>query len=549
MESDAGNNGKKEEAPKVTCEAVGSSDELTSGVRSGDWHTGTEWKSDGTQGAGFFGHSIWKGAFWTKKNLLAVVLVIATGIVPICILGEATTPPYSDRGWFSGIFSDKVVGCSGNIGSAPQNTTVTGIETVFALDTTYGAFTFAQVKAIDLLWDVALGRGLQFLAGWAAYIVFCDALLKTIERHPTSFAVFQRIALEGPSARAIGTLIKELWATKSRRTKALFFYMLLSTAYIISVPIVIGAMTGYDSTAIAWVGLDDSSNIVPTSSLERTWLIKGVLNDTWSEPACADVDLRLKLSLIQSGRRQKCDCLLPNGTIFTAEQVKQAEDAYDSSYLQVLQCRYDFSNNTQTWEDSGFVESNKLTTYSCNSTFPMTIKDKTYDASDLKTGYGYCYNSIAYNETWIASRSRCLPDTANQKYKWGFSTVISALFVFVTTAWVVSMYALWLYAQHNSTLVSEGFRMTPLRAAFAMVKAAKHRTGLCEKGLVRKNTVELEKELYGGKGSKKTKLHYSIFTEDVEEGEDGLLAKERRGKQGGEQRRRDGYRLHPGQES
>ena len=62
--------------------------------------------------------------------------------------------------------------------------------------------------------------------------------------------------------------------------------------------------------------------------------------------------------------------------------------------------------------------------------------------------------------------------------------------------------------------------MTPLRAAFAMAKAARRRTGLGEKALVRANTNYLKQELYGKKGSEKTNLEYSIFAVDPEAGEE-----------------------------
>jgi hypothetical protein len=59
--------------------------------------------------------------------------------------------------------------------------------------------------------------------------------------------------------------------------------------------------------------------------------------------------------------------------------------------------------------------------------------------------------------------------------------------------------------------------MTPLRAAFAMAKAAKRKTGLGEGQLVRANTKELEQELYGGKKMAGTSVEYSIFGDEDEE--------------------------------
>lgn len=464
--------------------------------------------------------SMWKWTSKTRNHIFAFVLVLATAVVPLIILGEATSPPYAGRAPFSSLFLDKVISCGGSIGGRPANSTITGMEKVFALDMTFGQYTFSQVKAIDIAWDTGMGRGLQLVASWASYIIFCDALLKSIERHPASFITFQRIALEGPRLKSIATLMVELWAAKSKRTKALFFYMLWSTAYIITLPIVIGAMTGYDATAVAWIDIEGVDNIVPASSVKETWMVKGTVNETFVQPACVDKQLKDKYSWIVGQRLETCDCQIPNGTRYSGKELESMRLTSQFYEVMSLGCIYNFTSNAQTWEGVDFPDRNSRKTYSCNSTMPVTIKDKTYDAQDLVTSSGYCHQSIAYNETYLEGKSRCLPDTAHPSYEWGFSTLLSGLFVFVTSAWVISMYILWLDSQRDSTLVQMGYRMTPLRAAFAMARAARQRTGYCEKQLVRADTEALEKELYGHKGSRKTKVDFGVFVEDTEGGEE-----------------------------
>ena len=159
--------------------------------------------------------------------------------------------------------------------------------------------------------------------------------------------------------------------------------------------------------------------------------------------------------------------------------------------------------------------------YPCNSTVSVTVNGKTYDAQDLDGTGGYCYNSIGYNTTSLEGKTRCLPDTAAQTYQWGFSTLMSGLFVFATVAWVVGMYVLWQDAQLNSTLVKQGYRMTPLRAAFLIVHVARRKTGLGGRQLIRAETKGLERELYGKKGLDRAELEFGIFHESLEEGEEG----------------------------
>lgn len=79
------------------------------------------------------------------------------------------------------------------------------------------------------------------------------------------------------------------------------------------------------------------------------------------------------------------------------------------------------------------------------------------------------------------------------------------------------MYIVWQDAQFKSTLVKSGYQMTHLRAAFAMAKAAKRKTGMNEKQLVRADTGELKQELYGTRRMKGTKVEYRLFEDGNEE--------------------------------
>ena len=69
--------------------------------------------------------------------------------------------------------------------------------------------------------------------------------------------------------------------------------------------------------------------------------------------------------------------------------------------------------------------------------------------------------------------------------------------------------------------------MTPLRAAFAIAKAVKHKTGLGEGRLVRHDTKDLNKELYGTRKEKGTKIDYGIFVVHGDEGDEKGLRRRR----------------------
>jgi hypothetical protein len=298
-------------------------------------------------------------------QVIAFCFLAAFGIAPLVFIGHYTPIGQNSPGErpFYGIFQDKVLSCGDSLGT-PENATVTGVEKFFVLDKTFGQFSFSEVKSLDVAWDILVGRGVQMIAWWVGYVVFSDALLRAIERHPTSFQIFQRIALEGPSLLSLWTLVKELWCSKSKRTKALFFYMWIATFYIICIPMFLGAMTGYDSTSIAWVSLDDHDNIVTAAAIKRSGLVMGTQEGLFDHFKCADGDLYYRVYNEVNLRRGYCDCQLRNGTILSPEKYSRWDmmrwprdpftDCKDSVALLLLtkltlQGRFNFPGNNQTF--------------------------------------------------------------------------------------------------------------------------------------------------------------------------------------------------------
>jgi hypothetical protein len=147
----------------------------------------------------------------------------------------------------------------------------------------------------------------------------------------------------------------------------------------------------------------------------------------------------------------------------------------------------------------------------------VKLNGETYDAQNLNGTRGYCYKNTGWKNQDLYDKSQCLPDTANPTYEWGFSTMLAGVFIIINFLWSIGMYVVWQNAQFNSSLVWGGYSMTPLRAAFAMAKVAKHRTGLGEKQLVRAETKDLEKELYGYQDIKGSKVDYNLFFETIED--------------------------------
>jgi len=242
---------------------------------------------------------------FTKKQIYALLLVLLFGIIPFAVFGR-----YEAKGnvlfWYA--FTAKIQSCENAIAlNMPQNSTVEGAESLFVLDASFGGFTFAQAKAIDVAWDIIIGHGWQLCTWTVAYIVFSDAIVRLIERHPAPFRVFRRIGLEGPSLNSAWALLEELFKKKSKRTWGLFFFMLLSTVYVLSIPAFLGAMTGYDSQTIPWVTIGpDENNIVPASYFETGYAVVGTWNTTFPEPTCEASSQLSEWSNLESNKKSFC---------------------------------------------------------------------------------------------------------------------------------------------------------------------------------------------------------------------------------------------------
>ncbi|KAL1608856.1 hypothetical protein SLS59_002047 [Nothophoma quercina] len=219
---------------------------------------------------------------------------------------------------------------------------------------------------------------------------------------------------------------------------------------------------------------------------------------------------------------------MPNGTLAPPSTFYYSDyyglirnGSYSYNLEQIPSCLFNYQGSNDSWEQDDYTSKDGGTwervTYACNETVTLKVNEEVYDIQNLNGSYKLCYNNHGYDQYELQGKSRCLPDTANPSYQWGFSTMLSGIFVFIHFGWCLSMYVVWLDAQIKSTLIQEGYEMTPLRAAFAIAKAVKRRTGLEEGQLVRHNTKDLNKELYGTRKVTGTKVDYSMFVANAKD--------------------------------
>jgi hypothetical protein len=123
----------------------------------------------------------------------------------------------------------------------------------FTPSLSFGAFTFIEVKIIDIAWDLIIGSGGQLLLAWVNYRVFNEWIVYHREMLLTSYKLYTALAFETTTMSILSVLGKEFLAF-AKGTWKLFFRrlailsMLLSNLYILSFPTLMAAMTGYITT-------------------------------------------------------------------------------------------------------------------------------------------------------------------------------------------------------------------------------------------------------------------------------------------------------------
>lgn len=111
-----------------------------------------------------------------------------------------------------------------------------------------GDWTYTHVKILDVIWDVAVGRGGQLLLIYIAYCVFSRSLTYVMETKAVSYQTYSAVSFESTSLRSIWQYLRNVgWrrSDQNGRIPRTFIAMTLASLYVVSLPTLFSAMTGY----------------------------------------------------------------------------------------------------------------------------------------------------------------------------------------------------------------------------------------------------------------------------------------------------------------
>ncbi|TKA75345.1 hypothetical protein B0A55_05565 [Friedmanniomyces simplex] len=381
-----------------------------------------------------------------------------------------------------------------------------------------GSYTYPEAKAIDVFFDLVVGRGGQVLAAIMAFTVIRKSLLLSIEERPVPLPLTFSVYFNHVSPSLVGAILQNLaipFRARKHKDKAVSSWRLLAwlylCAYVLVLPTLLSAMTGYQTTGAIWfqpeftsdnslasaaslapnpalsirdgsrIGLSDneavSLNLTQSSTGQVDNYYNAILGYYFAiENALYNATWHLTVSEITDpglqGQGPGNSAGVPAWAYCTVSQTGNycaAEGQYGSTYATPPSNAPELTTPEFTW--SNITLNNKTHVLQPPPldivwAAPATTWSLVLDDAGLNGGY--------FTNASIAQTAVCQPSA---QYQWGFSTALLFLFSCMTIAFAATLLGLeatvWLYSRSN--LYQQ--RRSGYRDAVDVVQALKEEFG------------------------------------------------------------------------
>ncbi|KAK5739017.1 hypothetical protein LTR17_005535 [Elasticomyces elasticus] len=356
-------------------------------------------------------------------------------------------------------------------------------------------YTYPEVKAIDVAWDLLVGRGGQLAAAAAAFVVIWKSLLLSIEKQSVPLPLAYSVYFDWISLSLGAAILRNLaipFYARDHHEKAVPLHRLLGwlylCIYVLVLPTIISAMTGYQSTGDVWFApptgstrLAPATEMVPNPAL----IIRDGSRVGLSDNEAVDFMTRAVVLYGEVQVNEYYNTILgyyfaTQNALHNTTWTLNAQSVYS---LNLRATGPTYSGNTSAWayctvshygdycadDDTGHIGAPTPAdppSYGTPDSIwsNITLNNQTYVlqpppldivwaapattwavvlAEDPQYG-GYFPNAS------IAETAVCLPST---KYQWGFSAVLLCLFCCMTIFFAATLLALeieiWLDSRSN----------------------------------------------------------------------------------------------------
>ncbi|XPS95522.1 hypothetical protein M3J09_004810 [Ascochyta lentis] len=136
----------------------------------------------------------------------------------------------------------------------------------FQITLGFGHLTFTQAKAIDVIWDIVVGRGGQGLLALLSWQTFVQYVTTSMEIRPVTFNTYRTIFLQNESLiLAIPRIIRDFSRRRGLHSKFAMVFIVLTMLFVLIFPTLGSAMTGYSGNVEAYVPDIAGNNILFSS--------------------------------------------------------------------------------------------------------------------------------------------------------------------------------------------------------------------------------------------------------------------------------------------
>src|SRR5271155_2587564 len=182
-----------------------------------------------------------KHIFLLAVVITTVVLVIVVGNIPHW---QSTSPYYTSQ------FHN----CNANGTFTPNHSPTFSLwdgSGLFQITLKWGHMTFSQAKALDVVWDIVVGRGGQAILLYIAFKVFTMTLSRTMETEPVSYGTFESMAFTSPTFVSPFILIRDFVSNKGLRARLAVAWTIIASFYVLAFPSLNDTLSGYSTNVEA----------------------------------------------------------------------------------------------------------------------------------------------------------------------------------------------------------------------------------------------------------------------------------------------------------
>lgn len=374
------------------------------------------------------------------------------------------------------------------------------------------SYSFSRVKVIDIAFDVLVGRGGQAVTIVLAYHVFGGVLRTLMVDGEVGYGLFSAVAFDSGGFGSLPVLLRHAlgWTPVPRTSHAVIVYwaMTLTTVWIIAMPTLISAMTGYTARFAPFVdlGLSDFNgtftwtNSALTDCMDSFAPVWGQLEQ--NDAATDFIPLAGYWPIVDDPKQN---------TIAGPEWVEYYNRYFDPIYSQCPE-RLNISGCSAAQERT-YLVTHYGTDFTTNETIPIPapgiIKYPEFRNPVSKYRWWNCNEYLIDAMQLINFPDFATPPTqdaltgmcrSGSGYVWGFSFLLTLVASVLHLIFVLVLYALWMdVGRHWRARKGQRGKLENIgqfKDAVQMVVSAQRHYGT---GIAEWDAASLEKEIMKGK--------------------------------------------------